>query len=373
MSSKPCLIFNNYFVMRPNDGGPAGFLAQNLLGHESEYYHLGQCHGEPPRSGWQRFRQGYLHYDKTQTLKKMGTQPGSHFGPWMLSARHTFLRENARGYPWIWFHDIWGMAACIDLIRPDQKIILQSHCPELPSEEATGLGIEPSEVKMIQAAEGRVFARADVYVFPNAGAQGIYTSLLNPEARIEYLLSGSHKLTARHSLPLDPKHIFYLYIGRRNAVKGFDIIIEAFKQAYQKDSTLRLLLVGGGEPVQLPGVIDLGRSEEPGNWIAACDYFISANRQSYFDLSVMEALSLGTPLIIASTGGHQYFGKLVSPGITAIAKANSDLLTETMLLNRKKRCDNQLAADANQQLHEKQLSSEKYRLRLDQMLRQLLA
>ena len=359
--------------MRPTDGGPSGFLAQNLLGHESPYYRLGQFHGEPPRSRWQRIRQGYACYDRMRTLRKIGLAPDSHWGGWMLAARHTFKREHAGSYPFIWFHDVWTMAACLDLLRPDQQIILQAHCPELPSEEAAGLGIGAADIRWTQEAQRHVFTRADVVVFPTPGARTIYESLLKPGAKVEYLLSGCQGLKPRCQLPFDSKNIYFLYLGRRNAIKGFDIIVDAFKQAYQQDSSLRLMLVGGGEPVQHPGVIDIGRSEEPAQWIANCDYFLNANRQSYFDLSVMEALSLGTPLIIACTTGHEFYAELSSPGITALLRAEAGSLAKAMLYDRTKRSANALATIANKRIFDEQLSSQRYRQRLEQMLQRLLA
>jgi glycosyltransferase involved in cell wall biosynthesis len=372
MSRPPCLIFCNY-QMRPTDGGPSGFLAQNLLGHESPYYHLGQFHGEPPRSRWQRLRQGYLSYGRAGILKKIGLAPDSHWGGWILSARHTFKRENAGDYPCLWFHDIWTAAACLDLLRPDQKVILQAHCPELPSEEAASLGINPADVEWTRSAQRRAFARANVVVFPNPGARRIYESLLPPNTRVEFLLSGCQGLKPRCQLPFDPKYIYHLYLGRRNAIKGFDIIMDAFQQAYQEDASLRLMLVGSGDRVQHPGVIDIGRSEDPGLWIANCDYFLNANRQSYFDLSVMEALSLGTPLIVACTSGHQFYAEMSSPGIIALPQAESGLLAKAMLMNRTKRAANAPATNANQRIFDEQLSSLHYRRRLEQMLPQLLA
>jgi len=370
MSRPACLIFSNY-LMRPTDGGPSGFLAQNLSGHKSLYYHLGQSHGEPPRSRWQRLRQGYLGYDRVSALKKIGLAVDTHWGTWVLAARHTFKREGAGDYSCIWFHDIWTMAACLDMLRPGQKVILQSHCPELPSEEAASLGIKSADVQWAREAQQRAFGRADVVIFPNAGARSIYDCLLKPNVRVEYLLSGCQGLKPGCQLPFDPRNVYYLYLGRRNAIKGFDIIFDAFQQAYQQDDSLRLLLVGGGEEVQHPGVIDLGRSEEPARWISNCDYFINANRQSYFDLSVMEALSIGTPLIVACTNGHQFYAELFSPGIVALPQAESSSLAEAMLKNRVKRSKNIQAVTANQRIFDELLSSQQYRLRLGQMLQRL--
>jgi len=371
MQHEPCLMFNNY-ALRPTDGGPSGFLAQNLLGHESPYYRLGKAHGEPPSSLLRQLRHGYLGYNRVQMLKKLGLTSESHWAWWLLCARHTFKQEDASKFPFVWFHDVWTAAACLDLLLPNQKVILQSHCPELPSEEAACLNIKSVDVEWTRLAQQRAFHRADFVVFPTAGASSIYKSLLKDDAKLKYLLSGCQALKQCCQLPFDQQYVYYLYLGRRNAVKGFDIIVDAFKQAHQQDSSLRLIVVGGGEMVEHPGIIDIGRSEDPSMWVSNCDYFINANRQSYFDLSVMEALSLGTPLIMASTSGHQFYAELSSPGITTFPNAESYSLTKAILLNRTKRANNAAASAANKLLFDRHFSSEKYRERLNEMLRSIV-
>jgi len=171
--------------------------------------------------------------------------------------------------------------------------------------------------------------------------------------------------------PLDPQYIYYLDLGRRAAIKGFDVVIEAFRRAHAVDSSMRLLLVGGGERVDEPGILDIGRSEEPADSLSACDYLISANRQSYFHLSVMESLSLGTPMIIACTGGHRFFSGLGSPGISPIPSADTAALFGALLENRKKRAGNAVGVAANKLLHEEVLANYRYRERLDQVLARL--
>jgi len=372
MPGKPCLIFNNY-ALRTNDGGPSGFLAQNLSGFSSPLYYLGANHYGNQGSVWKSRWRKVSRYER-RTLRKLGLLEAGRYGPWALQGRQNFACESAASYPWIWFHDAFNLSMCLDLIPPWQKVILQPHCPLWPSEEvADTKKTSPEIVAWAKNAELRAFNRADVCVFPNEEAGMIYDGLLNPRTRVEYLMSGCKEMVPRHELPLDPKWIYFLYMGRRIPIKGFDIVLEAFQKAYEKDPTLRLLLAGSGDTVRSPGVIDLGHVPEPANWLAACDYLVSANRQSYFDLSVMEALSLGTPLIIACTGGHRKFMELDSPGVIPLTTAEPHAFTQAMLNNSRKRPANQQGTDANRGLYRDYFSDSQYRARLDLLLSHLFA
>jgi glycosyltransferase involved in cell wall biosynthesis len=370
MSRKPCLIFSNY-GLRSTAGGPSGFLAQNLVGTSSPFYHL-NSYKEVQRSLGERMVRRFVTREPQRSLRKLGHEGNTAYAGWLLDARQVFVTEEAREYAWIWFHDIWSMAACLDLIGPEQKIILQSHCPELPSEEVASQGAKTCDIVWTQSAERRAFARADVCVFPNKEAGAIYDPIMESGTRVEYLLSGCQQMSARYDLPLDPKYRYLLYLGRRNAIKGFDVALEAFKRTYAQDDNLRLILIGGGDLVDHPGVLDIGRSEEVGSWLAACDYVISTNRQSYFDLSVMEALSLGASLIIACTQGHQFYANVKSSGIVALPDADVELFEKAFLSHRKKRVENPQASADNRKLYHGQLSSEQYRIRLDDLLRRLI-
>ena len=365
MASKPFLIFNNY-SLQTTDGGPSGFLAQNIGETTGVHYELNKYHEwrDPGRRNvWQ-----YLTRSRKRTLRKMGQcSPVPYFSSVALSAWYTFVRERARDYQWIWFHDVWTMKACLDLLKPGQKTILQSHCPELPSQEVGAVAHDWTVV-----AERDAFARADVYVFPNEHAAKIYDSLFRPSAKLEYVLSACQEARPRYVIPLDPRYVYYLFIGRRIAIKGFDLVLDAFKAAYAIDNSLRLLVVGKGEPLEIPGVLDIGYSDQPANWFAVCDYLVSANRQSYFDLSVMEALSLGTPLIITCTNGHKFFGEIETPGVIALPNADVESLTNAILENRKKRFPENPASPGNKALYNAHFSSNVYRNRIENLMEKLL-
>src|SRR5260370_1156680 len=83
------------------------------------------------------------------------------------------------------------------------------------------------------------------------------------------------------------------------------LVIDGFRFAYEKNKNIRLVICGSGARESHPGVIDLGRCERVHDWIASVDCVVNANRQSYFDLSALETLSVGTPLAVTPTQGHK--------------------------------------------------------------------
>ena len=49
--------------------------------------------------------------------------------------------------------------------------------------------------------------------------------------------------------------------------------------------------------------------------IAASDVFLLPNRETYFDLILLEVLSLGVPVVLSNTGGNKYFKKFQTKGL----------------------------------------------------------
>ena len=289
-----------------------------------------------------------------------------------MQARRLFAQEKIWEYQLVMFHEIFDLFYCLDLIKPNQKVILQPHYPELPHEELAAS--DNSQPEILRWAKENVtraaFNRADVVILPNDGALPIYDKLISKSAKIIYLPSGAKQPQGVAQIPLDPQYLFFLYVGRRLPIKGFDLIIEAFKRAYAQRPTIRLILLGKGEKVDLEGVIDVGFSNAPHDWMASVDYVISANRQSYFDLTVLEALSVGAPLLMSCTWGHRVF-KDVSPGIFDIGDSNVENIEKAFLTVPFKRELYAGVIEENQELFRRQYSDVVYRNNLDRTLHDL--
>ena len=370
MRRKPCLIFGHY-PLNLTDGGPSGFLAQNVVGMESRYFDF---FGRLP-SGRRSLSARLSHArgaEPNRTIRRMGFEAPSPLATEMYGIRAAFLDQGGPLYKWVWFHDVLRLAACIDLLADGQKVILQSHSPELPSVEFRNAGANESDVRWVVEAESKSFERTNIYVAPNDGALDPTRHLIGKKTRVEFLLSGSRKLVPRTQIPLDKDCIYFLYIGRRIWTKGYDLVIDAFRAAHEMDPTLRLILIGDGIPESSDGIIDVGRTEDPASWLASCDWLISANRESYFDLVVMEALSIGTPIVMTVTGGHEFFATDENPGVKPMADTEVRTLTESMMQNRVKRSGSDPRVAENISLHSQIFSVDRYRDRLNAFFERIL-
>jgi hypothetical protein len=103
------------------------------------------------------------------------------------------------------------------------------------------------------------------------------------------------------------------------------LLIEAFRAAYGKTRDIRLVICGKGTLESHPGIITLGFCERIHDWIASVDCVVNANRKSYFDLSALETLSVGTSLAITPTQGYKVLLEHKSRGIFPILPNTSAL------------------------------------------------
>lgn len=296
MISNKVLFFTPY-KLNPQAGGPPGFLAQNLLDKPRDYFVLLE---DIARKGLMtKFKSIYFN----KIYAKVNLSPRTRFHAY----QQQFYINQCSRYKYIFFHEVFSLGSCLSLINRNQTVILQSHSPELPSEELAKDGANRELVELVAKLEQQAFSRANLIVLPNKNVTPIYDALISDKGKVRYILSGCAKPKDVRNYPLQTETVNFLFIGRRNEVKGYDILMEAFRQARSKRADIRLLLVGKGELCQEPGVIDIGFSSTPLNWINSVDYVVNTNRRSYFDLSVMETISIGVPIILSNTDGHKYY------------------------------------------------------------------
>ncbi len=155
MPLPPCLIFGDY-ALRPTDGGPSGFLAQNIVGHSSEWFTFST---ERFWARWSRSQQvrDAIRGEPLRTARSLGLPEITPLAREMIAARANFTAQAAGRYECIWFHDVARLIACSDLVRPGQRVILQSHCPEHPSKDLEGFGGQPVDVEWLRLHEGEAF------------------------------------------------------------------------------------------------------------------------------------------------------------------------------------------------------------------------
>lgn len=243
-------------------------------------------------------------------------------------------------YDIVHFHSTMTMYRCMDSLNNYKgKVVLTSHCPTLESlqyidmltdwEKKHMMWLYKNLIKIDQYA----FSRADYIVFPCPDAEEPYYNNWTEYKKVKeskkdnyrYILTGTEKRTAKRSRSEVckeygiPEDAFILsYAGRHNEIKGYDVLKSIGEKVLAKYPNAYFLIAGAEEP--LKGLnherwIEVGWTTDPHSLIAASDAFVLPNRETYFDLIMLEVLSLGKIVVASSTGGNKYFEKIDAKGV----------------------------------------------------------
>lgn len=205
--------------------------------------------------------------------------------------------------------------------------LLMSHAPEPPYIELAkayqGDGYSENEASQLASTQKEMdilaFRSADHIVFPCKEAVSPYIAFFKEydidTHRLRYVLTASKPLhhalerTAfRERYDIPEQKLLLAYIGRRTHIKGYDIFCEAAR-TLEKDERFMFIAAGSGaiKSPDIKNFVDLGWTNDPGSIINAADYLIVPNRDTYFDLGIIQAFSLNTALLTTPTGGNRWF------------------------------------------------------------------
>lgn len=219
------------------------------------------------------------------------------------------------------------------------RVILQSHSPMPLGEELYDL-IELKHKKLIPGLKRNfrrmdkfAFLRADYIVFPCEDAEEPYYnrwkeySLIHEQKKssYRYVVTGIPLVAAKREraeiikeLNLRDSTFLISYAGRHNEAKGYDLLKELGEEYLELDANSAIVVAGKEYPItrlKHPRWIELGWTDDARSYIAASDVFVLPNRETYFDLVMIEVLSLGTIVVASRTGGNKYFEKNGCPGV----------------------------------------------------------
>lgn len=110
----------------------------------------------------------------------------------------------------------------------------------------------------------------------------------------------------RKSLGYSKDDFIVSYVGRHNEVKGYDRIIKIAKLL--NNGNIKFLIGGKEFPMSgpnLPNWKEIGWTNDPYSLVNCSNVFILPNRETYFDIVLLEVLSLGKTCIISNTGGNK--------------------------------------------------------------------
>lgn len=246
---------------------------------------------------------------------------------------------NLSEYDAVHFQSTYSMYKVRDSLKNYNGIvILQSHTPTKPSKETYDNISEQGKYKIRWAkkifdqADEYAFDRADYIIFPCEEAEEPYFNQWEDYKNIRqrnlskyrYLLTGTEqkrvsvdRKTVREKYEIPEDAFVVSYVGRHNNIKGYDVLKEMGNSFLKWDNTY-CLVAGKEEP--LTGLennkwIEIGWTNDPHSLIHAADLFVLPNRETYFDLVLLEVLSLGQIVVASNTGGNKFFRVFHDSGI----------------------------------------------------------
>lgn len=131
------------------------------------------------------------------------------------------------------------------------------------------------------------------------------------------------------------------FIGRHNVIKGYDKLQEIAKICWEKNPNITFIIGGMEEPLRR---IDNKNWVELG-WINTyallenIDLFTLPNKQTFFDLILLEVLRQGVPCVVSETGGNKWFTNRNINGIFGFDYHNAEEAAEIIIeLSKKVGC-----------------------------------
>ena len=140
-----------------------------------------------------------------------------------------------------------------------------------------------------------------VKIIPN----GVDTSHYSPNSHV--------RLWMRKELHFDEEDFVIVFSGRLDPVKNFELLLEVFEYCHKADRTVKLLIVGDGQERQKieqicmqknihTGLVMVGQRFEVLPYLRAGDVFLLTSLTEQMPLTILEAMSVGLPVIASDVG-----------------------------------------------------------------------
>lgn len=239
--------------------------------------------------------------------------------------------ELLRQFDAVHFHAFIEARAYLKAIRehcPGLKVILTTHTPEPYCDEycnTSGIGWIlklPFVRHFCLKREVECLRSVDFVMYPVPEVMEAYTSR-SQEYR-ECFEEIGHKLfyvpTAilnRQTTDVkgylahlpDNGSLKVCYVGRHNAVKGYDFLKGIAAATWRKDPHVSFVIGGskqGIAPPVDPRWIELGWVDTT-ELLNEVDVFVLPNKQTFYDLILLEVIRAGKPVLLTLTGGNKHF------------------------------------------------------------------
>lgn len=301
----------------------------------------------------------------------------------LLTNKRRFSGIQLDSYDIIHFHNTFSMYKVKDSLKTYKGIVLlTSHSPKPMFLEIFEDVITSFERRFfknkyykLSLIDKYAFNRADCIIFPCQDAEEPYYKNWNEYKKIReinkdkyrYILTGINPCNAKVNVNEIrekyniPKDAFVVsYVGRHNETKGYDVLKIIGERILKEKDNVYFLIAGKEEP--LKGIknnrwIEVGWTDDPHSIIAASDVFVLPNKETYFDIVMLEVLSLGKIVVASNTGGNKYFRKNNIEGVLLYESIEEAIQLINKVKNMSAR-DKTLLEESNQKLFTSKFTSE---------------
>lgn len=351
------LEYMAYNTLKPT-GGPRGYLynldkgLKDIADDEVEICYLPDNSKEKHKASFNRLpyfiKQIYFDYVMLNRARQLLDNSAGHYSIIDLNQ-----------YDMIHFHSSLTLLAVRDSLKTYNGIVLlTNHSPKPQYREWIEDVISIKEYKrhatiynQLSELEAKSYDLANYIVFPCVEAEepcinkwDLYPKVREKNShKYKYVLTGTglplktlcrEEVCQKYNIPIDA--FIINYVGRHNTTKGYDLLLKIGEKVLEKHQNVYFLIAGQEGP--LYGLkherwIEVGWINDPGTYYSSSDIFILPNKETYFDLVMLEALASETVILASKTGGNKYFEKYNSNGILLYSDIDNAVTKLDMLLN----------------------------------------
>ena len=263
---------------------------------------------------------------------KYNTIEETYIDSFSFSSKH---KKNSllNSYSCVHFHSTFDLYANKrNLANYKGVVVLTSHSPKVSFKEYKEDIIErsiyeknPTLFDYVEEFDDYAFKRADYIIFPCPGAEEPYYhswpkyAELRDEKKIRYIPTGilpveckKTREEIRNELNISQDAIVLSFVGRHNEVKGYDILQSIFSKL-ENVYVVCCGKIGSIQPPKSDRWIEVGWTTDPYSYVGASDIYMLPNRETYFDIAMLQTLSIGKCSVISNTGGNKEFTN--TPGV----------------------------------------------------------
>ncbi len=294
----------------------------------------------------------------------------------------------------IHFHSTVDFYKCKKLLENYRgKTILTSHSPKPMHKEMYEDRYSTIERIVLGKAKEKHYRKFDRYAFDNAdfiffpceyAEEPYYNNWdeykeikIRNQKKYKYMLSGvvekKPAVSAKQlkkKLGIENKFILS-YVGRHVGAKGYDLLKKYMNKILNNKN---IVLVACGKEEPMKGLknknwIEIGWTKDADSYINMSDIFVLPNRETYFDLVLLEVMSIGKIVIASRTGGNKYFEKYDS-GIFLYETEDEfiELVTKIKKMNEEER---KIYGEKNRQIYREFYNEQEFYLRYISNIKQI--